>query len=144
MITVKEILEHKGNRVWSVPPGTKVFDALQLMAQKNIGAVLVIENEKILGILSERDYARKVILKGFSSHDINVEKIMSEHVLYVSPNMKTEDCMALMVEKRLRHLPVMDDDKLAGIISIGDVMKELINHKDYMIDQLEKYITNRI
>ena len=144
MITVRDILNRKGTTVWSVVPGTKVFDALKLMANKNIGSVLVMDNDQIRGILSERDYSRKVILEGHSSHSLNVEKIMTSPVLYVGPDMKTQECMALMVEKRLRHLPVLDNEKLIGIISIGDVVKELLDHKDNTIDQLEKYITNRI
>lgn len=144
MITVRDILNRKGTTVWSVVPGTKVFDALKLMADKNIGSVLVMDNDQIRGILSERDYSRKVILEGHSSHSLNVEKIMTSPVLYVGPDMKTQECMALMVEKRLRHLPVLDNEKLIGIISIGDVVKELLDHKDNTIDQLEKYITNRI
>ncbi|MEJ2056162.1 MAG: CBS domain-containing protein [Calditrichaceae bacterium] len=144
MKTVRDILKQKGSQVWTVIPGTKVYDALKLMAEKNIGAVLVTENDEIKGILSERDYARKVVLEGHSSQKLNVEKIMSTNVLYVSPEAKTEDCMALMIEKKLRHLPVLEDNKLIGIISIGDVVNVLLNHKDYMIDQLEKYITNRI
>jgi len=144
MITVRDILRNKKPGIFSVPVGSKVLDALKLMAEKNIGAVLVIEIDEVKGILSERDYARKVILQGHSSRELNVEKIMSSRVIYVTPDMKCEDCMALMIEKRIRHLPVYENDKLTGLISIGDVVKELIKHKDYMIDQLEKYITNRI
>ena len=142
MITVREIINRKGNAIWSVAPGTKVFDALKLMAEKNVGAVLVMEKNAIKGILSERDYARKVVLEGHSSRELNVEKIMSANVLYVTPDMKTEDCMTLMIEKRIRHLPVLEDENLVGLISI--VVKELLEHKDNMINQLERYITNRI
>lgn len=144
MITVRDILRRKGHEVFSVPVGAKVFDALQLMADKNVGAVLVMDIDEVKGILTERDYARKVVLEGLSSRVLDVEKIMSAHVLYVTPDMKTEDCMALMIEKRIRHLPVYENEQLTGLISIGDVVKELLEHKDYMIDQLEKYITNRI
>ena len=144
MITVRDILRNKKPGVFSVPVGAKVIDALKIMAEKNIGAVLVIEIDEVKGILSERDYARKVILQGHSSRELNVEKIMSSRVIYVTPDMKCEDCMALMIEKRIRHLPVYENEKLAGLISIGDVVKEIMKHKDYMIDQLEKYITNRI
>lgn len=144
MNTVKDILAEKGNAVWSVSPETKVFDALKLMAEKNIGAVLVIRNNEIKGIFSERDYAREVILEGRSSHELEVEKIMSPRVLYVTSDTGIDECMVLLTEKRIRHLPVYDNEKLAGIISIGDVVKELLIHKDFMIDQLERYITNRI
>lgn len=143
MKTVKDILNTKGSKVWSVAPGTKVFEALKLMAKKNIGAVLVIENDELKGIFSERDYARKVALEGLSSHELNVEKIMSPKVLYVTPDMKIDECMALMIDKKIRHLPVFENNKLVGLISIGDVVKELLDQKDYMIDQLEQYITHR-
>jgi len=143
MKTVKDILNHKGTEVWSVTPETKVFDALKLMADKNIGAVLVIKTGELKGIFSERDYARKVALEGLSSRDLAVENIMSPKVLYAKPDMKVDECMALMIGKRIRHLPVYENDKLTGIISIGDVVKEMLDHKDYMIDQLEQYITHR-
>ena len=141
METIKEILKKKGTEIWSVTPASKVFDALQLMAEKNIGAVLVIENERLVGILSERDYARKVILQGQSSKEIEVREIMSSKVLFVTPQLSVEDCMALMIDKRLRHLPVFENDKLIGIISIGDVVKSVLDEKKYQIAQLEQYIT---
>ena len=144
MITVRDILRDKGPGVYSVPMGSKVLDALQLMAEKNIGAVLVTEIDEVRGILSERDYARKVVLQGHTSRELNVEKIMSSNVLYVTPDMKCEDCMALMIEKHIRHLPVYENANLIGLISIGDVVKKLLKQKEHMIDQLEKYITNRI
>ena len=144
MNTVKDILNTKGSTVWSVTPETKVFDALKLMAEKNIGAILVIKDEEVKGIFSERDYARKVVLEGRSSHELVVENIMSTKVLYVTPDTMIDECMALMIEKRIRHLPVYENEKLIGLVSIGDVVKELLEHKDFMIDQLERYITNRI
>lgn len=142
MKTVKDILETKGHDVWSVAPETKVFDALKLMAEKNIGAILVIKDNELKGILSERDYARKVALEGLSSHELNVEKIMSTHILFVTTGTNIEDCMKLMSEKRIRHLPVYDNKKLVGLVSIGDVVKGLLEHKDFMIGQLEQYITS--
>ena len=142
MNTVKDILNTKGDNIWSVTPEIKVYDVLKLMADKNIGAVLVIKDDQVEGIFSERDYARKVVLAGHSSHQISVGEIMSTRVLYVTPNTMIDECMALMLEKRIRHLPVMENEKLVGLISIGDVVNELLNHKDFMINQLERYITD--
>ena len=143
MNTVKDILNSKGNQVWSVVPQTKVFDALKLMAEKNIGAVLVIENEDVLGIFSERDYARKVTLVGKSAKEVSVHEIMSPRVLYITSDKYVDDCLAIMNEKKIRHLPVYENGKLLGIISIGDVVKALIDHKEFTIEQLEQYITSR-
>ena len=143
MLAVKNIIQRKGNQVWSVKPDTKVYDILQLMADKNIGAVLVMENDKIEGIFSERDYARKVALEGKSSRQLPVKEIMSSKVLFVNPERSAEECMALMIKKRIRHLPVIENNKLQGLISIGDVVKAVLDDKDYVIDQLEQYITNR-
>jgi len=142
MNTVKDILNSKGNAVWSVTPQTKVFDALKLMAEKNIGAVLVAENEKVVGIFSERDYARKVAIEGKSSKEVFVQEVMSPRVLFVTSDKYVEECLAIMNEKKIRHLPVFENEKLKGIISIGDVVKALIEHKEFTIEQLEKYITN--
>ena len=138
MITVRHILQEKGNKIWSVSPDTMVFDALKLMAEKNLGAVLVMEGTKIVGIFSERDYARKVILKGKSSKETPVNEIMTGDVLYVRPNQPIEECMALMTGKRIRHLPVLEEDNLAGLISIGDVVKAIISEQEFTIKQLEK------
>ena len=143
MLAVKNIIQRKGNQVWSVKPDTKVYDILQLMADKNIGAVLVMENDKIEGIFSERDYARKVALEGKSSRQLPVKEIMSSKVLFVNPERSADECMALMIKKRIRHLPVIENNKLQGLISIGDVVKAVLDDKDYVIDQLEQYITNR-
>jgi len=142
MITVKHILQEKGNQVWSVTPDTKVFEVLKLMAEKNVGAVLVIENEKLEGIFSERDYARKVALEGKSSKELPVKEIMSWNVLFVNPKRTAEECMALMIKKRIRHLPVYENEKLQGLISIGDIVKALLDEKKYKIDLLEQFITN--
>lgn len=139
--TVRTILDAKGRQVYSVGPDTDVYSALELMAEKDIGAVLVEDNQgKVLGIMSERDYARKVILKGKHSEDTPVSEIMTEHVIYVEPSQPIEECMALMVGKRIRHLPVLEDGKIAGIISIGDVVKALISEQQTLIEQLETYI----
>lgn len=120
-----------------------MYEALQLMANKNIGAVLVVDKGNLVGIMSERDYARKVILHGKSSKDIRVREIMTEKVFYVRPEQTVEDCMALMTNRRIRHLPVIDDDRLIGVISIGDVVKAIIDHQEFMITQLENYIMGR-
>ncbi len=143
MQLVSHIISNKGSEVHSVGPDTTVFDALKLMADKNIGAVIVLEDNEVVGIMSERDYARKIILKGKSSKEIPVREIMSTRVFYVKPEQSIEDCMALMIDKRFRHLPVMEDGKLKGVISIGDVVKALIAQKEYEIEQLENYIAGR-
>lgn len=141
MLTVKQLLDQKGYQVWSIAPDDTVFDALKLMAEKNIGALVVIEDGKMVGILSERDYARKVILEGKSSMNTPVETIMTDKVLYVGPKQSLEDCMAIMTDKHIRHLPVYEEQQLLGLISIGDVVKAVISQKEYVIEQLENYIT---
>jgi CBS domain-containing protein len=143
MITVKRLLEKKGSAIWSVTPHAMVYEALSVMAEKNIGAVLVIDNGVLVGILSERDYARKIILKGKRSVDTLVWEIMTPDVIFVNPEQNLEECMALMTEKRIRHLPVFSGDQLVGLISIGDVVKELISEKEFVIEQLENYIAGR-
>ena len=144
MITVRRLLEKKGSDLWSISPHATVFEALGLMAEKNVGAVLVIEDEVLVGIISERDYARKIILKGKTSMDTRVWEIMTSSVVYVSPDQSIEECMALMTEKRIRHLPVLEDDQLIGVISIGDVVKELISEQEFVIEQLVSYISGRV
>lgn len=141
MTIVAQVLQEKGHAVWTVSPDATVYRALELMAEKGIGAVLVLEGEKIAGILSERDYARKVILHGKSSRETHVSEIMTPAVYYVHPNQTIEECMALMTAKRIRHLPVVEQGKLVGVISIGDVVKTIIADKEFMIQTLEKYIT---
>lgn len=143
MQLVSQILHAKGNDVWSVSPDSSVFDALKLMAEKNIGAVLVLENDELAGIMSERDYARKVILYGKASKDTPVREIMSTRIFYVRSDQNIEDCMAIMTNKRIRHLPVMKDDELIGVLSIGDVVNAIISEKEYIIEQLENYITGQ-
>ncbi len=139
--TVKQILQQKGQDIWFIKPEATVFEALQLMADKGIGALLVLEDEKLVGIFSERDYARKVFLKGKSSKNTPVSDIMTEKVFVVHPSTTTKECMFLMTEKRVRHLPVLDDGQLVGVISIGDVVKAIISEQEFVIEQLETYIT---
>lgn len=141
MITVGEILNRKGHDIWSISPNATVYEALELMADKNIGAVLVTDGGTLVGILSERDYARKVILKGLASKEVPVRRIMTDRVICVRTDQTAEDCMALMTDKRVRHLPVLEYDRLIGVISIGDVVKAIISDQGFIIKQLENYIT---
>jgi len=141
MITVRDILRQKGNQIWCVSPDTTVFNALGLMAEKNAGALVVLDGESLAGIFSERDYARKVILKGKASKETSVEEIMSAEVTTVDPGQSVDECMALMTDKRIRHLPVVEGEKLVGLISIGDVVKAVISEREFIIKQLESYIT---
>ena len=140
MKTLKQLLEVKGREVYSVTPDARVIDALKLMADKSVGALIVLEGGRIAGILSERDYARKVILHGKSSHDIRVRDIMTGKVVTVHPGQTVEECMALMTEKRIRHLPVTEGERLIGVLSIGDLVKEVIAEQQQTIQQLESYI----
>lgn len=142
MQLISQVLQAKGHDIWSIAPDATVLDALKLMAEKNIGALLVIENGELVGIMSERDYARKVILEGKTSKDTPVRDIMSTRVLYIRPDQTIEDCMALMINKKIRHLPVMREGKVIGVLSIGDVVKAVISEKEYLIEQLENYITD--
>jgi CBS domain-containing protein len=144
MKTVRDILKKKGGDAYSVSPQATVYEALQVMADKNIGAVLVIDHGKLVGIFSERDYARKVILKGKASKETSVSELMTKNVLYVSPDKNVEDCMFLMTTKHVRHLPVMEDDRLAGIISINDVVKIIISEQKFAIETLEKYMQSSL
>lgn len=144
MKVVKQLLQSKGAEVWSVEPDSRVIEALQLMADKNVGALMVTEGEKLAGIISERDYARKVILKGKSSTDVPVKEIMTSKVFVISPDTSIQECMALMTEQRIRHLPVLEQDKLIGVISIGDVVKAIISEQEFMIEQLQNYIVGGV
>jgi len=141
MKTIREILKEKNSTIWCIKPTDSVFAAIQIMDEHQIGALLVQEGDKLVGIISERDYARKVILKGKSSKNTQVQEIMTRQVIYVSPSQTMEECMALMTEKRIRHLPVLEEGKLMGIISIGDAVKAAITEKEFLIDQLTKYIS---
>ncbi len=138
--TVRQLLMTKGNDVWSVNRDTNVFDALNLMADKDIGAVIVLSDGEICGVLSERDYARKVVLEGKASVSTPVSDIMTSPVLIVDPDQTIDECMAIMTDKHLRHLPVVEHDRLVGIVSIGDVVKAVIADQEFMLDQLEIYI----
>lgn len=141
MKTVKEILEAKGTEIWSVQPSDTVLDSLRLMSDKGIGSLLVMDGEKLMGIVTERDYARKVILEGKSSKDTSVSDVMTRKVLCVSPERTVDECMALMTDKRARHLPVVDQKRVVGVVSIGDLVKTLINEQQILIDQLQHYIS---
>ncbi len=134
------LLNEKGKDVWSLTPDATVYEAIDQMAQKGIGALLVMEGERLLGIVSERDYARKVILKGKSSRETHVREIMSHPVICARPGLTVEETMAIMTEKRVRHLPVVVEERVVGVISIGDVVRGIIDDKEFMIHQLTNYI----
>jgi CBS domain-containing protein len=139
--TVKDILQTKGHDVLSITPDATVYEALKIMADKNVGALVVLNGEAVAGLLSERDYARKVILHGKSSKEMQVREIMTAKVYYMRPEQTLQDCMAQMTDKRVRHLPVLEGTRLVGIISIGDVVKEIIADHESTIKLLENYIT---
>lgn len=141
MQTVKQCLQSKGSHFWWISPDATVYEALVLMAEKNIGALLVMDREVLVGIFSERDYARKVILFGKASKVIPVSEIMTSRVFYVRPEQSIEECMALMTDKHIRHLPVMEGKRVVGVLSIGDVVKAIIEQQEFVIEQLENYIT---
>lgn len=141
MKTVRQLLQVKGNHVCSVAPDATVYAALKVMADNNVGALLVLNQGSLVGIFSERDYARKVSLRGKSSKDTHVKEIMTEKVDCVSPSQSVHECMGLMTQKHIRHLPVMENNQLAGVISIGDVVKAVISEQEFTIEQLESYIT---
>lgn len=141
MRNVRDILETKGHDVWSIEPMALVYDAMKLMADKEIGALLVMEGTTLAGILSERDYARKIILQGRSSLTTEVREIMTSRVVCAGPERSIEECMALMTDKRIRHLPVVEAGQVCGMISIGDLVKAIIAEQQFIIQQLERYIT---
>lgn len=140
MKSVKDILDNKGRDVYSVGPDDTVLATLELMAKHNVGALTVVENDKLVGFISERDYARKVILKGKFSKDTPVREIMEQQVICIGPTHSVDTCMAIMTEHRIRHLPVLEGDKLAGLVSIGDIVKAIIEDQKFTIEQLEHYI----
>lgn len=140
MRLVSQILQTKGSKTWTIAPDATVFDALSIMAEKDIGSLVVVEGEEVIGIFSERDYSRKVILQGKSSKNTLVKEIMTPDVICIRPNQTVAKCMALMTEKHIRHLPVLAEGKLAGVISIGDVVKAIISDQQIIINQLEDYI----
>ena len=139
--TISGILAQKGSTVWSIAPAAMVFDAIAMMADKNIGALPVVENDRLIGIISERDYTRKVILKGKSSKETRVEEIMTRDLVTAEPSDTVVDCMRAMTEKRVRHLPVLEGAKMVGVLSIGDLVKCLISAQAATIDNLEQYLT---
>ena len=141
MVMVSQCLQHKGRTIWSIGPDASVYDALELMAEKDIGALLVLDGHELAGIFSERDYARKVALKGKSSRETLLREIMTSRVICVHQHQSIEECMALMTEYHVRHLPVLEDERLVGVISIGDVVKEIISEQKFVIEQLEQYIS---
>jgi CBS domain-containing protein len=141
MTIVRHILDKKGQLVWTIGPDDTVFAAIQEMARKDVGAIVVVENGDPIGIFTERHYARDVFLKGRSSPTTVVKDVMRTGFLYVTPERTVEECMAIMTAERVRHLPVMDDGNLVGLISIGDLVKSIIEDREFVIDQLTKYIT---
>jgi|ERR1051326_3893091 CBS domain-containing protein len=141
--TVRQILHKKGGDVWSVPPETTVYEAIEIMAEKRIGALLVIDDGKLVGIMSERDYARKVTLKGRSSKETRVREIMTSPVIFVEPRNSVDECMKIITEHRIRHLPVLDSERVVGIVSIGDVVNWIISAQNHTIEQLQNYVTGK-
>ena len=142
MGTVRNILQLKGNAVYTVGPGTSVYEALEELENNNMGSLVVVENGKLIGIFTERDYARKGILKGRSSKETQIRDIMTERPIFVTPDATIEECMQLMSSKNFRHLPVLDNDQLVGVISISDLVKFIIREKDFIIENLEHYIVS--
>ncbi|MFZ0710379.1 MAG: CBS domain-containing protein [Terrimicrobiaceae bacterium] len=139
--TIESILDRKGSNVWSVSPNNTVFEAISMMAEKNVGALPVMEGGRLIGMISERDYARKVILLGRGSRETTVSEIMTDDVRTVALSDSVQDCLQVMTEKRIRHLPVIEDDKLTGIISIGDCVNWIISAQTAAIDDLERFVT---
>ena len=140
MTYVEQLLKTKGNEIWSITPQATVYEALQMMSEKDVGALLVVDKGNLVGIFSERDYARKLILKGRFSKDTTVGELMTREVLYIESQSTIEHCMALMTAKRVRHLPVLENERLIGIVTIGDVVKQIISDQEFTIQQLERYI----
>ena len=141
MTTIAQILTNKGQDVWSTRPADLVLDAIKTMAEKGVGALPVMDGDKLAGIFSERDYARKIVLEGRSSRDTAVNDIMTRDVILASPDQSIEECMSVMTENRIRHLPVVEDDRVIGIISLGDLVKIIIVEQKELINQLERYIS---
>jgi CBS domain-containing protein len=140
MITIRHLLDTKGYEVWSISPNATVYEAIELLADKDIGAVLVMDGDKLEGILSERDYARRLILKGRTSKGTEVRAVMTSDVLTLNPENTLEECMALMTQKHVRHIPILEEGKVIGIVSIGDAVNATIANQEFLIEQLEKYI----
>ncbi|MDH3933301.1 MAG: CBS domain-containing protein [Chromatiales bacterium] len=144
MKTVDNLLKKKGSQIWAIAPDASIYEAVSMMAEKGIGALLVMEGEQLQGIISERDYARKVILAGKSSRQTPVREIMTTAVLCAKLEQSVEQCLALMTDKRIRHLPVADGGKVVGLVSIGDLVKEIIAEQQFIIEQLEHYIAGQV
>ncbi|MGD8643081.1 MAG: CBS domain-containing protein [Chromatiales bacterium] len=142
METVAQLLEDKGSVVWTIRPDASVFEAIEMMAEKGIGALVVVEANTIVGLVSERDYARSVVLKGRASRATPIREIMTRRVICARPEQSIKECMALMTDKRVRHLPVVDGDRLCGLVSIGDLVKAIIIEQQFIIEQLEHYISS--
>jgi len=141
MISIRQLLERKGSEVWSTSPDSSVYEALQLLAEKDVGALLVLQDGELVGIVSERDYARKVVLHGMTSMKTPVKEIMTEEVITVGPGITVEEAMALMTDKHIRHLPVLEGESIVGVVSIGDLVKAIIADQEFTIGQLENYIS---
>ena len=141
MVTVRQVLREKGSNVWSVAPDATVFEAIQIMAEKGVGALLVMEWSRLVGVISERDYTRKIVLKDRSSRATMVRDIMTEKVIHVSPDTSIDECMILMSDNRIRHLPVLEGERVVGVMSVKDVLHNIISEKQSLIQQLESYIT---
>lgn len=139
-ITLSDVLDAKGHNVWSVSPESSAYEALELMAEKDVGALVVIDQDKVIGMFSERDYARKLALKSKSSKETTVADVMTKPVCYVLPWISLSECMTLMTNKHVRHLPVIDNDKLVGIVTIGDVVKAIISEQESVIHELKSYV----
>ena len=140
MFTVRDILREKGDQVFAISPDASVYEALKEMEAKNVGALLVFEGKALVGIISERDYARKIILRQKHSQNTPVRDVMTTEMLTVTPDKRLDECMQLITDKRIRHLPVIENEAVAGVISIGDIVKGIIEHKEFVIEQLERYI----
>jgi CBS domain-containing protein len=143
-ITLSQVLDTKGHNVWSVSPQSSAYEALELMADKDVGALVVIDQGKVVGMFSERDYARKLVLKGKSSREAKVADVMTEPVCYVLPWTSINECMTLMTNKHVRHLPVLENDKLVGIVTIGDVVKAIISEQESIIHELKSYVDDAL
>lgn len=143
MKTVRHLLHKKDNAIWSIPPDSTVYDAIKLMAEKQVGALMVLEDEQLIGIFTERDYLHKIALAGRASRETCVREVMSPRVLFVTPDQSVDECMALMSEKQIRHLPVVDDKRLLGVVSMRDVVAEAIADREFLINQLEHYVTEQ-
>ena len=141
MISIRQLLERKGSEVWSTSPDSSVYEALQLLAEKDVGALLVLQDGELVGVVSERDYARKVVLHGMTSMKTPVKEIMTEEVITVGPGSTVEEAMALMTDKHIRHLPVVEGESIVGVVSIGDLVKAIIADQEFTIGQLENYIS---